>query len=74
MRLSYFHDRWNQLDFAIVALNAITFVIAQAVADFNVQPALLRLIRMFRAARILRAAKRAKGWGTIECLHDFHDI
>lgn len=60
-RAEYFSDSWNRLDFTLVLLSAVAFGITQAGATLEVDPTLVRTLRMFRAARILRAAKRAKG-------------
>lgn len=60
-REEYFGDNWNRLDFLLVLLSAAAFGVSQSGTSVRVDPTLVRVLRMFRAARILRAAKRATG-------------
>ena len=61
----YFGDSWNRMDFGIVVTSATTFLIRillqQSGANVVIDPTFVRVIKMFRAARILRLSRRATG-------------
>lgn len=56
LRLRYFHDRWNILDFFIVVASDVAFILSKY-SNFSVST----LIQVIRALRVMRMLKLVKG-------------
>lgn len=58
---AYLKDSWNRLDFFIVVVGVIDFVITIAVSSSGVDLRFLRALRALRALRPLRMVSRNEG-------------
>lgn len=61
MKLRFFGDRWNWLDFSLVSLSVLDIVALHAGIGLDLQSlSILRIFRLFRLVRVLRLVKRVR--------------
>ncbi|CAF1120007.1 unnamed protein product [Adineta ricciae] len=65
LNFKYFTIPWNVFDFIIVAASILEQTLKEIMAQFFVNPTLLRVFRVVRVGRILRLVKGAKGIRTL---------
>ncbi|CAF3956113.1 unnamed protein product [Rotaria sordida] len=65
LNFKYFTIPWNVFDFIIVIASIFGQALGEIMAQFAVNPTLLRVVRVARVGRILRLVKGAKGTRTL---------
>ncbi|CAF1923068.1 unnamed protein product [Rotaria magnacalcarata] len=65
LNFKYFTIPWNVFDFIIVIASLLGQALGEIMAQFVVNPTLLRVVRVARVGRILRLVKGAKGIRTL---------
>ncbi|CAF4638153.1 unnamed protein product, partial [Rotaria sp. Silwood2] len=65
LNFKYFTIPWNVFDFIIVIASVLGQALGEIMAQFVVNPTLLRVVRVARVGRILRLVKGAKGIRTL---------
>ncbi|CAF3995487.1 unnamed protein product [Rotaria sordida] len=65
LNFKYFTIPWNVFDFIIVVASVLGQALGEIMAQFVVNPTLLRVVRVARVGRILRLVKGAKGIRTL---------
>ncbi|CAF4979250.1 unnamed protein product, partial [Rotaria sp. Silwood1] len=65
LNFKYFTMAWNVFDFIIVIASVLGQALGEIMAQFVVNPTLLRVVRVARIGRILRLVKGAKGIRTL---------
>ncbi|UJR17003.1 hypothetical protein I4U23_003901 [Adineta vaga] len=65
LNFKYFTIPWNVFDFIIVTASILEQTLKEIMAQFFVNPTLLRVFRVVRVGRVLRLVKGAKGIRTL---------
>ncbi|CAF4218965.1 unnamed protein product [Rotaria socialis] len=65
LNFKYFTIPWNVFDFIIVIASILGQALGEIMAQFVVNPTLLRVVRVARVGRVLRLVKGAKGIRTL---------
>ncbi|CAF0997674.1 unnamed protein product [Rotaria sordida] len=65
LHYKYFTIPWNVFDFIIVIASMLGQVLGELMANYFVNPTLLRVVRVARVGRVLRLVKGAKGIRTL---------
>ncbi|CAF1639120.1 unnamed protein product [Rotaria magnacalcarata] len=65
LNFKYFTISWNIFDFIIVIASIVGQTLGEIMANYFVNPTLLRVVRVARVGRVLRLVKGAKGIRTL---------